>query len=208
SGLLPISQQSTDPYSNTAVQNTVSTMSNDIMDRIKSQYAGAGYSPTSSGDFSYQAGRGISAGIAPTLMQAQNDLTTQKMNAAQGLYGIGSGTTGLLSGLDQTALGNRMQGVDTANTAIQAQNAPYQQLLSIEAARRGIPMGNLSNLSSLIVPMAQLGTQQQGTSTMQGTQTMSPAQTAAMWAQALGGSKGGGLMGVAGQGLGLLGGFM
>lgn len=206
--LQPYTTLDTNPYSNEAFTKATGVLSDDITNRIKSQYAGAGYSPVSSGDFGKQLGEGIARGVAPTWLQANNDLENRKLGAISGLYGAGNTTAGLLSGLDQTKIGNQQAGVDVANSAIQAQNSPYAQLLAIEAQRRGIPVDALNSLSSLIVPMAQLGTQQQGTSTTQGTQTMSPAQTAAYWAQALGGSKGGGLMGVAGQGVGLLGSFL
>jgi hypothetical protein len=161
--LAPIANQSTNPYDNPAFQSAVSTMSGDISNQIKSQYAGAGYSPTSSGDYAQQLGRGISQGIAPTFLQAQDALTNQRMSAANGLSTAGNSTSGLLGGLDQAALGNRVAGVGVAGSAIDAANLPFMQQLSAEAMRRGIPLQNISQLESLIVPMAALGQQSSGT---------------------------------------------
>jgi hypothetical protein len=165
--LTPFATQSTDPYSNPAVTNWTNTMSNDILNQIKSQYAGSGYSPVTSGDFGYNVGRGVSAGVAPTLAQAQQDLTSQKLGAINALYGAGNTTTGALSALDQARLASQLQGVGTSGDALTAAQQPFTQALQVAAAQRGIPVSAIGALSNLIVPMAGLG----GTQTAQGTST-------------------------------------
>lgn len=161
--LSPYTTMDTNPYSNPAFANYTNTLTNDITDRIKSQYAGAGYSPVTSGDYAQSLGRGISQGLAPTWLQASNDLENRKLGAISSLYSAGGQTAGLLSGLDQNALANRQAGVDVAGSALTAANQPYTATLAAEALRRGIPIENLTGLSNLIVPMAQLGRTVEGT---------------------------------------------
>lgn len=190
--LTPYANMDTNPYSNPAFKNLTDTLSTDITNSIKSQYAGAGYSPTRSGDYAYSLGRGISAGVAPTFLQAYNDLTGQKLGAINSLYQGGNTTAGLLSGLDQTALANRQAGVGASTAALQANDSPYERMLQIEAQRRGLPIQNIGQAESLLLPIAQLG----GTSTTNATTTQE--KSVPMGQQIMGGITGG---------LGLLGGM-
>lgn len=196
-GLLPYANSNTNPYQNEAFTKATGYMSDDITNRINSAYAGAGYSPTGAGDYGRQIGEGISRGVAPTWLQAYNDMEGRKLGAINSLYSAGGQTAGLLSGLDQTALGNRQAGVGVSGSAMTAAEAPYLRQLEIEAQRRGIPMQNLAQAANLIVPMAQLGgtTNQTGTTTGQTTsQTQVP-----MLQQLAGGLLGGaGLIGQTG----------
>lgn len=188
SRLSPYIGMDTNPYSNEAFTKFTSGLQSDLTDSLKSQYAGAGYSPTSSGDYGQQLGQGIAKGVAPAWMQAYYNNEGMKRGAIDASYGAGNQTAGMLSTLDQTALGNRMQGAGVGQAQISAENAPAMQQLMVEAQRRGIPIQNIAQLSSLIVPMAQLGQQQSGTSE---TQTQIP-----MGQQLLGaGLAGAGLLG-------------
>lgn len=182
--MTPYTTGSTDPYSNPAFTKAVDYMSSDIMDRIKGQYAGAGYSPVTSGDFGKTVGEGISRGIAPTWLQAYENNEGRKLGAINNLFNAGGSTAGLLSGLDQTALGNRQAGIGVGQAGIDAQNAPAMQQLAIEAQKRGIPLGVLAALAGITTPIAGLGQQSQGTAT--GTQKMSGAQQFNLIATGLG----------------------
>lgn len=182
--MTPYTTMDTNPYSNEAFTKFTNFLSGDIMDRIKGQYAGAGYSPVMTGDFSKTVGEGIAKGIAPTWLQASNDLENRKLGAISSRYSGGNTTAGILSGLDQTALGNRQAGVGVAQDALTAQNAPAVQALAIEAQKRGIPLGVLAALAGITTPIAGLGGQQQGTAT--GTHQMSGAQKFNLIASGLG----------------------
>lgn len=166
SSLTPISTQSTDPYSNPSFQNLVKTLTNDTTDQIKSAYAGAGYSPVAAGDFAQQLGRGISQGVAPAFVQAQDTLTNQRANAANSLYQGGVGTSGALSALDQTKLANQLQGVSTSTDALNANDSPYLRALQVSQMGRQLPLSNIGNAESLLLPIAGLG----GTSNTNATQ--------------------------------------
>ncbi len=163
--LSPYATMDTNPYSNPAFSKFASGLTGDITDQIKAQYAGAGYSPTSSGDFSKTLGEGIARGLSPAWLQASNDLESRKLGAIGGLYSGGNTTAGLLGGMDQTALGNRVAGIGAADAATTANNLPYLQALQIAQQRRAIPGQAIAQGAGLIVPMAQLG----GTQNQQGT---------------------------------------
>jgi hypothetical protein len=165
--LNPIANQSTDPFQNSSFQNLYKTLTNDTTDAIKSQYAGAGYTAPATGDFAQQLGRGISQGVAPAFAQAQDTLTNQRMNAANSLNSGGVGLSGLLSGLDQTALGNRVQGIGASTSALQANDSPYTQMLNLSQQQRNLPFQNIGTAESLLLPIAQLG----GTANQTGSST-------------------------------------
>lgn len=185
SGLLPYTTMDTNPYSNPAFVNATSTLTNDIADRIKSSYAGAGYSPVRSGDFAQSLGRGVAQGVAPTWLNAYNDLTSTKLGAINSLYNAGNSTAGILSGLDQTSLANREAGIGASTAAQQAKDSPFERLLQIEAMKRSLPLQNTAQLESLLIPPAQLG----GTS--QTDQTTTTEQKTPLGQQIFGGILGG-----------------
>jgi hypothetical protein len=173
-GLTPYTTMDTNPYSNEAFQKATSFLTDDIENRIKSAYAGAGYSPVRSGDYAKTLGEGVARGVAPTWLQAYNDNEARKMGAITGLYDAGNTSAGVLSGLDQLSLNNKLTGLDLADQ-------PYKRALEVEAMRRGIPLSNLAQIESLVVPMAQLGQQTTSQGQVTGSQTMSPAQQAWGW---------------------------
>ena len=117
------------------------------------------------------------------LSQYNTDVQNQ-LGAAGSLYGAANQTGGLLSGLNQTALGNMGTGVDAATAALAARDSAANQQLAIEAAKQGIPVQNLGALAQLGVPIAQLGGTGTRTGTTEGTSTLSPAQQAWGWMNA------------------------
>ncbi len=161
-GMTPYATMNTNPYENPAFQNLLATQANDITKQIKSDYAGAGYSPTSSGDYAYNLARGISAGTAPTAANAEEYLTNLK-----------TGALGNILNANQQSLSNQLQGAQLAPTALAAADSPYMQLLNISNMQRGLPLGNLGSLENLVVPMAQLGGTQNTQQTATGTSTPS-----------------------------------
>lgn len=146
-----------DPSSNPYYQ----VVSDDIANRVNSMFAGAGRDL--SGAHMQTLGRGIAQGVAP-LYEAERG---RQMGAISDLYNAGIGSTGLLSNLSQTSLGNRQAGVGAATSALQARDAGANQQLAVEAMRRGLPIDNLAAVENLLLPVAQLG----GTSNTQGTTT-------------------------------------
>jgi len=153
--LTPYATANTDPYSNEAYTRFADMLQGKITDQIRSQYAGAGYSPVGTGDYSKSLGEGIASGLAPTWLQAYQQNEARKLGAIGDIYTGGQTTAGILSGLDQTRLANRQAGIDVAQSALMARDAPYQRQLEIEAQRRGIPVQNLAQLEGLMLAPAQ-----------------------------------------------------
>jgi hypothetical protein len=165
--LTPIANQSTNPLDNSTFQNFLNTQTNDITDQIKSQFAGAGYSPTGSGDFSQQLGRGIMQGVAPAFTEAQNNLTNQSMGAANALASNGLGFSGYLNGQDQQFTGNKAAAIQMAPNVMGQQDMGNNQVLNLQQMLRNGPLSNIGSAESLLLPMAGLGgtSQQWGNST-------------------------------------------
>jgi hypothetical protein len=174
-----------DPSSNPAFKNYLSTISDDIQNRVNGMFAGAGRDL--SGMNTQTLARGITEGTAPVFADQYNKNVATQRGLMDNMYSAGGQTAGLLSNLDQTALGNRAQGVGAAAEALGAQNYGAKSILEAEAMRRGLPLGNLQNLSSLLLPIAGAGSQTSGTATSTGTQTMSPLQQIAGWTSIAGG---------------------
>lgn len=153
---------------NTALQGQLDTVSNDIMSRVNSMYAGAGRDM--SGANLNSLSRGIMEGAAPILANQYNQDVQNQLAAAGQLYGAGNTTAGLLSGLTQQDLANRSAGIEASTMAQQAKDSAANQLLNIEQQRRSIPVQNYSNLLGTIAPVAQaFGTTNQTTTGSQST---------------------------------------
>lgn len=191
-----------DPSKNEALQGYLSTIGNDVQNRVNSMFAGAGRDL--SGMNQQTLARGIAEGTAPVLLNAYENERGRQMGAINSLYSGGINTAGILSGLDQTALGNRQAGIGTSTAALQAKDAGANQLLAIEAQRRGIPLNNLGMISNMLIPIGGLGSSTNSTQTTVG-ESKTP-----LGQQILGGAIGGigllGQMGGFGTGGWLLGG--
>jgi hypothetical protein len=172
-----------DPYKNPAFQQYQTQLADQAANRVNGMFAGAGRD--FSGANMSELGRGITEATAPLYFDQYNRNVATQTGLMGNLYNAGNSTTGLLSGLDQTALGNRGAGVQSAQATLDAQNYGDKATLEAEAMRRGIPMQNLQNVSNLLVPIAGLGQQSSGTNTMQGQYTQPLSQTALQWRGAL-----------------------
>lgn len=168
------------------LQTALDTVGTDIANRTNAYYQGAGRGL--SGANATNVSRGLAAGEAPLLLSQYNTDLQNKLGAATALFGAGNTTAGILSGFNQTGLANQGQGVDAATAALQARDSPYNQMLAIEAAKRGIPVQNLAALTQIGVPLAQLGGTSTGTANRTGTVStqayQSPQQQAWGWMNA------------------------
>jgi hypothetical protein len=169
-----LSQDYLDPYKNKSFMKYMDTTSNDIQNRVNSMFAGAGRDL--SGMNQQTLARGLGEGTSGMFANQYNQNVNTQRGMMDSLFNAGGQTAGLLSGLDQTRLGNRTAGVGMAGEAMNAQNYGALATLQAEAMRRGLPLGNLGQLSSMLLPIAGLGGSQSGSGTSVGTQTMSPIQ--------------------------------
>lgn len=167
------SGQYLDPNTNPFFAATTNALGNDAWNRISGLYAGSGRDPAGAGNFGYNVSRGIGDATAPVYAQQYQNERANQLNAINGMYGAGNTTAGILGNFQNQSNQNQGTGVTAADSALAAQNAPAQQTLAIEAARRGIPISLMQQLAGMVTPIAGLG----GTSssTTNGTQTASPA---------------------------------
>lgn len=175
------------PYNTPGLKDALSTMTGDITNGVNGQFAAAGRDL--SGANSMALGRGLTQGLAPTLVNQFNTNRTAQQGAAGNLYNAGNTNAGLLAGLQQQKLANQGQGIGAASAANDAQNAGANAALQAEAARRGIPVQALGLLAQIGIPIAGLGGQSTGQS--QGTQQASGAQQFGQIAGGLGSLFGG-----------------
>jgi hypothetical protein len=180
--LQPYATGGTNPWENADFSRMVDNVSGDAMDKVKAQYAAAGYNPSAT-SFGRHVGEGVTNAVTPLAYQATQDLHNRKLAANEALYGAGNTTAGLLSGMDQQSLGNRQAGVDVASRSLAANDAPYARMLEIEAQRRGLPIQNVAQLANLILPLAQVGGTSYSDQHSQSSKTASPVETAMGWAK-------------------------
>lgn len=177
-----------DPMQTPGIGQQLQNIYSDVGNSVNSQFAAAGRDMSGANQQAY--GRGVAQGIAPVLTSQYNQNVQNQQGAANNLYQAGNTTGGLLSGMNQLSNANKVQGVQTSNDALAAQNSGAQATLAAEAARRGIPTQALGLLAQIGIPIAGLGGQSTGKS--EGTQQMSGAQQFGMISGGLGSLFGGG----------------
>jgi hypothetical protein len=161
-----------DPMQTPGLAQQLQTIQSDVGNSINGQFAAAGRDFSGANQQAY--GRGVTQAMAPVITNQYNQNVANQQGAAQNLYNAGNTTGGLLSGMNQLSNANKVQGVQTSNDALTAQNSGANATLQAEAARRGIPVQALGLLAQIGIPIAGLGGQSTGQSN--GTSTMSGAQ--------------------------------
>jgi hypothetical protein len=163
-----------DPSQNPALRSMLDTIMSDTTNSVNGQFAAAGRDL--SGMNMQTLARGIAQGEAPTLLNAQQTA----LGAAQNLYNAGNTTAGILSGLDQTRLGNMTAGAQLAPSALDAANWGPSQVLAATQAQRQLPVQSLQALTGILGPIAGLGGTTSSTGHSDTTQQMSGAQQFAL----------------------------
>jgi hypothetical protein len=159
-----------DPNKNPWMGTTTSGITDEVVNNLSSRFASSGRDPSGAGSFGGVVGREVATALAPTFANAYNTERGRQTDAITGMYGAGNTTAGLLSGLDQTKLGNMQAGISAADAANTALNAPQIQALAIEAQRRGIPLQTMQQMMGLVLPAAQAFGTKSGTETSESTQ--------------------------------------
>ena len=154
---------------NPALTAQLAQIRSDVGNDVNSQFAAAGRDLSGANLMAY--GRGVAAGEAPVIAAQYNQDVANQLAAANALYGAGNTTANILTQMQQSDLANRGQGVAAAQSALDAKNYGANATLAEEAQRRGIPVQALGLLAQIGVPIAQLGSQ--GNNTTTGTQEKS-----------------------------------
>ncbi|MCS3726465.1 tail fiber domain-containing protein [Bradyrhizobium betae] len=154
---------------NPALTAQLAQIRSDVGNDVNSQFAAAGRDLSGANLMAY--GRGVAAAEAPVIAAQYNQDVANQLAATNALYNAGNTTANTLTQMQQSDLANRGQGVTAAQSALDARNYGANATLAEEVQRRGIPVQALSLLAQIGVPIAQLGTQ--GNSTTTGTQEKS-----------------------------------
>lgn len=163
------------PYNTPGFSQALSTMNNDIGNQVNDRFAAAGRD-LSPGNSTALA-RGLSQGEGSLLQSQYNQNASNLMGASNSLYGAGAGTAQGLTGFNQLGNQNQLAGAGLAGQIPGLALQPGQAQLGAANTQQGLPGQNLGAYSNLLTPLAQLGSQSNGTQTQQ---TQVPA-----WQQAL-----------------------
>lgn len=149
------------PNSNPFLSGALKTARDDVTKTINDQFAAAGrdLSPANTTALA----RGITQAEEPILMGQYNTNVGTQLGTAGNLFNAGSGTAQGLTGLDQTAIGNRLQGLNVGGMLSNYALAPGQAQLNVANATYAQPFQNIGMLSQGLLPIAALGGQQTGT---------------------------------------------
>jgi len=157
------------PLSTPGLGAALGTLNSDITNQVNDQFAAAGRD-LSPGNTAALA-RGLSQGEGGLLANQYDANAARALAAAGTLYNAGNTTAGTLSGLNQAALTNTLQGASLAAQIPGLAAGPAQAALTAANTAQGLPAQNLTRLESLLTPLAQLGSETAGAS--QGTTTQS-----------------------------------
>lgn len=158
----PIATQNNDPMQTPGMQQLLQTIQGDVGNQVNGMFAGAGRDL--SGLNQQTLARGIAQGEAAPLLAQYNQNVSNQMGAAGNLFnaaGSNANTQAGLLGAGLSAAG-QVPGIinQNANNLISAGNAQYM-----------LPAQNLGILSGLTLPIAGLGSQNSGTTSMVGSGT-------------------------------------
>jgi hypothetical protein len=152
------------PYLQEMLQNT----SDNIFNRINASFAGAGRNITGNTAGQKAVGKGISEGTLPTLFNQHNLERNNQVDAAKTLFQGGTGAAQTAQGLDDAAMGQRLQGVNVSQAALDAENYGPNTILNLEEQLKDLPAEDLALYTQLIGSIAGLGGQVEGTSKQSG----------------------------------------
>lgn len=153
---------------NPYIQKMLTKAGDDAQNRINAQFAGAGRDM--SGMNQQSVGRGVGDAQTGLLFDLYSKERANQMAAANSLYGAGANTGTTMQGLDQSALTGRQSGVTMADAANNADLWGPQGIFNTEQTMADTEAARLAAQGNLLLPIAQLGQQQTGTSKTSGTQ--------------------------------------
>jgi hypothetical protein len=168
-----------DPDSNPALGKYMSTIANDVGNRVNGMFAGAGRDL--SGANIQQYGRGIAEGQAPVLADMYNQERNRQLGAISGIFGGAGMTAGTLSDWNNQGNANRLAGIGAADAATAAKNSGPMAQIQAEAMRRGIPLQTMAQIMGLTMPAAGAFGQTTSWGKQDGTQQKSAADTFKTW---------------------------
>lgn len=172
------------PFSTPGFSDAYAKMQNDIGNNVNDRFAAAGRD-LSPGNTTALA-TGLAQGGGQLIANQYNQNAQNLMGASNSLYGAGLNTGNALTNYNQQGNQNMLAGAGLAGQIPGLSMQPGQAQLGVANTAQNQPFANLGAYESLLTPLAQLGSQSQGTST---SQTSTP-----LWQQLAG-------LGIAGAGM-------
>ena len=148
---------------NPQLQAALQTIRDDVGNSINGQFAAAGRDLSGANQGAWA--RGVTSAQAPLILDQFNKDRALQQGAASSLYDAGTGTSGLLAGLNQQGNVNAQAGAGMTGQALEAANYSPKMMLELEQLRKSLPAEHLGLLAQIGVPIAGLGSQTSGTGT-------------------------------------------
>ena len=162
--LSPIAGMSSNPYQTPGFGDALNTLTQNITNTVKGQYAASGRSPSGAGDYAQSLGRGLMQGEAPILQDQYNKNIGNIMSANQMLTNAGIGTS-------QAMGGNMLQALQGAGLLPSVAMAPATAQMGAANAVYGQPIQNLNQVLTPAMGLGGMGGTTTGVGTATGTQT-------------------------------------
>ncbi len=153
------------PYGTPGFADAIGTMTNDITDKVKGVYAAAGRDPSGAGSFGQSLGRGLTQGLSPVIQSQFNTNNSNRINAANTLFGANTGTATGINSLNQTQLQNGLSGLQGAGMLTALGLQPAQAQLAAATTAQNQPITNLQSLLGAGLGLAGAGNSSTGVST-------------------------------------------
>lgn len=151
------------PYSTPGFGDALNTMTQDISNSVKGQFAGSGRDPSGAGSFAQSLGRGLTQGEAPVIAAQANTNMQNMLGANSTLYGAGANTATTGAGLNTSANNNYLSALSGAGMIPGLYTAPGQSQLAAANTAEQLPFANLAPLLTAGTGIAGLGGQNSGT---------------------------------------------
>jgi hypothetical protein len=153
-----------DILSDPRLQAMLVQVGNDAQNRVQGVFAGAGRDIGGNAAGLKATSEGVTRAQLPILMQEYARQQGRSDEANRTLFGAGESTATTAQGLDKDALGTRAQGEQLAQAFGQWRDMPANTRLALEQQLKDMPFEDMSMLAKLLLPVAGLGGDSQGTS--------------------------------------------
>lgn len=154
--------------SNPYMRGMLDEVRNDAYNRVNAMWQGAGRDPSGNALGVQSIARGITQAELPLLLNQFNQQQANQLNAATGLLQGGTAAAQGIQGLDQAALTARGAALPMFDQALASMTWGPENQFNLEQIFKDLPAQDLATLGGLLLPVAQLGQQQQGTTKEKG----------------------------------------
>ena len=166
-----------DPYSTPGFRDAIQTAINDTTNQVKGSYAASGRDPSGAGSFAQSLGRGITAGIAPTIANQYNQNYRNMVDANNSIFSGAGQTASSINNLRAGDVATTLGGIQGAGAVPGVYSSPGMAQYGMENLAYGQPYQNLAQLLQPSIALASLGNKSSGTGTTNQTQNASLAST-------------------------------